>query len=555
VYTTAKKIRAALTTAEKRALDLHLLAGIFISLLDILFLGIIVWLINITAAHQNLVIAGYNISGFVADHLMVVAISAIVLFGLKNLLGYLITQAQYNYSYHVAARLSNTKLIQYLQSGYYNYIDTDSSVYMYQIGQQPVEFSQYLLSGYQQIIVQAALIVLTVIGILIYNAKLFLLISIFIVPPVLIVAYLIRKQLKTIRSTTRINSEKSLQHLKESLSAYIESHIYNKHTFFANRYTKYQQQLNTNLANLQSIQMLPSRLFEVFAVAGIFIITLINSRQNGNAANLIAVGVFMAAAYKIIPGLVKIISYSGQMKAFDHVLNNMMPGDEIKPENISHTIISPIKKMSFENIKFSYKDRVVFSNLNLELSAGDFAGISGVSGRGKTTLINMLLGFIDPACGHICINNLPTDMALRAAYREQISYVKQSVLLLHDTILKNIVLTDGEYNETRLDNALQITGLDLLIAQFPDGLDQLITENGNNLSGGQRQRIMLARALYKDFDLLILDEPFNELDDASEQKILKDLKLLSHQGKIVLFITHNQQSLSFCNKIITLDEA
>jgi ABC-type bacteriocin/lantibiotic exporter with double-glycine peptidase domain len=263
----------------------------------------------------------------------------------------------------------------------------------------------------------------------------------------------------------------------------------------------------------------------------------------------------MAAAYKIIPGLVRIISYSGQMKAFDHVLNNMMPGDEIIAENIDQTIIHPIKKISFENVKFNYKDRLVFGNLNLELSAGDFAGISGVSGRGKTTLINMLLGFIDQACGRICINGLPMAMPLRAAYRERISYVKQSVLLLHDTILKNIVLTDGGYDELRLNNALQITGLDLLIAQFPEGLDQLITENGNNLSGGQRQRIMLARALYKDFDLLILDEPFNELDDASEQKILKDLKLLSHQGKMVLFITHNQQSLSFCNKIIALDEA
>jgi ABC-type multidrug transport system fused ATPase/permease subunit len=555
VYTTAKRIRAALTPAEKRAFDLHLVSGIFISLLDILFLGVIVWLINITANHQNIVIAGYPISSFVADHLIAVAIAAIALFGIKNLLAYFLTQAQYNYSYRVAARLSNTKLIQYLQSSYFNYIDTDSSVYMYQIGQQPVEFSQYLLSGLQQIIVQTALIVLTVIGILIYNAQLFLLISIFIVPPVLLVAYLIRKQLKTIRSTTRITSEKSLQYLKESLSAYIESYIYNKHTFFANRYIKYQQQLNTNLANLQSIQMLPSRLFEVFAVAGIFIITLINNKQNGNAASLIAVGVFMAAAYKIIPGLVKIISYSGQMKAFDHVLNNMIPGDEIKPENISQTVIDPIKKISFNNIKFSYKDRIVFTNLNLELSAGEFAGISGVSGRGKTTLINMLLGFIDPACGHICINSLQMDMSLLAAYRERISYVKQSVLLLHDTVLKNIVLTDDDYNKDRLNNALQITGLDLLIAQFPEGLNQLVTENGNNLSGGQRQRMMLARALYKDFDLLILDEPFNELDDASEQKILKDLKLLSHQGKMVLFITHNQQSLSFCNKIITIDEA
>ncbi|OKS87165.1 ATP-binding cassette domain-containing protein [Mucilaginibacter polytrichastri] len=554
MYTTAKKIRAVLIPAERRALNRHLLLGILISLLDILSLAIIVWLVNITASHHIVVINGYFVSAWVNNNLLAVALITLALFGIKNLIGYLITQAQYNYSYKVAGRLSNTKLIQYLHSDYFNYVDTDSSVYMYQIGQQPVEFSQYLLSGLQQIIVQAALIVLAVIAILIYDTKLFLLISIFIVPPVLIIAYLIRRQLKSIRSTTRINSEKSLQYLKESLSAYIESHIYNKHTFFSGRYIKYQHQLNTNLANLQSIQMLPSRLFEVFAIAGIFIIMLINSREHGNTANLIAVGIFMAAAYKIIPGLVKIISYSGQMKAFDHVLNNMMPEEVSTPHQTNHNI-KAIQHISFSRIQFSYKDRVVFNNLNFELSKGNFAGISGFSGRGKTTLINMLLGFINPAYGEICINTLPVDMPILAAYRKRVSYVKQSVLLLHDTILKNIVLTDGDYDAARLNNALQLTGLNDLITQYPDGISQLITENGNNLSGGQRQRIMLARALYKDFDLLILDEPFNELDDASERKILTHLKQLAEQGKMILFITHNQQSLNFCNKIITLDEA
>ncbi|WCT14598.1 ATP-binding cassette domain-containing protein [Mucilaginibacter jinjuensis] len=554
MYTIIKKIRAVLVPAERRALNRHVLLGVLISVLDILFLAMIVWLINITASHQQVVVAGYPVSDFVWDNLIAVAIGTVLLFGIKNSLGYLITQSQYRYSYRVAARLSNTKLMQYLHNDYFNYVNTDSSVYMYQIGQQPIEFSQYILSGLQQIIVQAALIALSVIAIAVYNFQLFLMVTVFILPPVLIVAWLIRKRIKTVRSTTRINSEKSLQHLKESLSAYIESHIYNKHSFFSDRYTRYQQQLNTNLANLQSIQLLPSRLFEVFAIAGIFIITIINSHYH-NSTNLIAVGVFMAAAYKIIPGLVNIINYNGQIKAFEHALNNMLPDDEI---SVSENVLLPaesIQNIKFHQVKFSYKDRTIFNNLNFELSSEDFAGISGVSGRGKTTLINMLLGFIEPESGQISINGSSADKHLRAAHRERISYVKQSVLLLHDTILKNIILSDGEYDDARLNKALQITGLDALIAQYPEGIHQLITENGNNLSGGQRQRIMMARALYKDFDLLILDEPFNELDDASEQKILHYLKAMTDAGKIILFITHNQQSLNFCNKTINLHEA
>lgn len=554
MYTIIKKIRAVLVPAERQALNRHVLLGVLISVLDILFLAMIVWLINITASHQRVIIAGYPVSDFVWNNLIAGAIGTVLLFGIKNSIGYLIIQSQYRYSYRVAARLSNTKLMQYLHNDYFNYVNTDSSVYMYQIGQQPIEFSQYILSGLQQIIVQAALIILSVIAIAIYNFRLFLMISVFILPPVLIVAYLIRRRIKTIRSTTRINSEKSLQYLKESLSAYIESHVYNKHAFFSDRYTRYQQQLNTNLANLQTIQLLPSRLFEVFAIAGIFIITIINSKYH-NSTNLIAVGVFMAAAYKIIPGLVNIINYNGQIKAFEHALNNMLPNDEEPVSiNTNHTI-APIRSIKFQHVKFSYKERSIFNNLNFELESGDFAGISAISGRGKTTLINMLLGFMEPENGQISINELPADKASRAVYRQRISYVKQSVLLLHDTILKNIVLSDGKYDEARLNKALRITGIDLLIAQYPEGIDQLITENGNNLSGGQRQRIMLARALYKDFDLLILDEPFNELDDSSEQKILHDLKTMTDAGKTILFITHNQQSLNFCNKTINLHEA
>lgn len=477
LYSTIKKIRIALIPTERGSLNRHVLGGIFISLLDILFLAIVVGLINITTSHQQVIVAGYPVSAIVWGNLAMVSVITIVLFGIKNIASYFITQSQYRYSYRVAARLSNSRLVQYLHSDYFNYVNTDSSVYMYQIGQQPIEFSQYILLGIQQIMVQAALISLTIIAILIYNAKLFLIITIFILPPVLIVAYLVRKKIKAIRGTTRSNSEKSLQYLKESLSAYIESHIFNKYAFFSNRYIKHQQQLNTNIANLQSIQLLPSRLFEVFAIAGIFIITIINS-HNGSASNLIAVGVFMAAAYKIIPGLVNIISYSSQIKAFEHVLENMVSETE-HTTSPNQTPSQAIQKIEFKAVKFSYQDRNIFQNLNLELSAGDFAGISGFSGRGKTTLINILLGFIEQSAGQIQINSESVNANLRAAYRERISYVKQSVLLLHDSILKNITLTDGEYDEPRLNQAIQTTGLDSLIAQYPTGINQLITANSH----------------------------------------------------------------------------
>ena len=105
----------------------------------------------------------------------------------------------------------------------------------------------------------------------------------------------------------------------------------------------------------------------------------------------------------------------------------------------------------------------------------------------------------------------------------------------------------------KLKIALDISGLDTLIDQSPEGLGQMIMENGKNISGGQQQRITLARAFYKNADLVLLDEPFNELDEESEMKILDHLRTLTSQGKMIILVTHNRKCLSYCNKILSLD--
>src|SRR5688572_11067981 len=115
-------------------------------------------------------------------------------------------------------------------------------------------------------------------------------------------------------------------------------------------------------------------------------------------------------------------------------------------------------------------------------------------------------------------------------------------------------MDEKNYDKERLESALKISGLCDFINQFPDGLDKMIMENGKNISGGQQQRIAIARALYKNADLLLLDEPFNELDEASEISLLEHFQELAQQGKLIILITHNRKSLSYCTKIISLDE-
>jgi len=120
--------------------------------------------------------------------------------------------------------------------------------------------------------------------------------------------------------------------------------------------------------------------------------------------------------------------------------------------------------------------------------------------------------------------------------------------------LKNIILEEKLYDAEKLELALLNSGLKDFLESLPEGLDKTITENGKNISGGQQQRIVIARAIYKNADLILLDEPFNELDEPSTSSLVRYFKELSFSGKIVIMITHDSKSLSHCNKIISLDE-
>ena len=115
-------------------------------------------------------------------------------------------------------------------------------------------------------------------------------------------------------------------------------------------------------------------------------------------------------------------------------------------------------------------------------------------------------------------------------------------------------MQEHDYDQAKIERIAMQTGINTFAHSFPAGLETLITENGKNFSGGQRQRINFARALYKDFDFLIMDEPFNELDELSELAMLRELQKIAATGKIVLLITHNSMALDFCNKKIVMDE-
>jgi ABC-type bacteriocin/lantibiotic exporter with double-glycine peptidase domain len=547
-----QSVSGILDQKEKVRFCLNILLDLVIGVLDIIFLGLLLLIINFYSTSQFPVIHFLNQSFFNKGSLTLISVF-LGLYAIKNWLGYRAAKSQNSFFYDVSSRLSRQNMLDYLKDDYFKFVNIDSSVYIRKISQQPIEFSNYILTNIQQIISQTILIFFTTVGILFYHPSLFISLFTLLMPPVILSGYYIKRRLRDVRTNSKLTSQLTLQYLKESLGGYVEGNVYDKHIFFTDRYYRYQKQLNGYIATQQTLQGLPSRLIEVFAVLGFLILIAINRYFSGNpGVGLLDIGVFMAASYKIIPGVVKILNSSGQIKTYEFTLNDLQRDNEVEFD--VKKPISGISSIQFDKIAFSYRHNQVLNSFSLNIFPGDFVGVTGPSGLGKTTIINLLLGFLEEDSGTILINNTQTNTSDRRLFWERIAYCKQQSFFINDSILKNVTLTEGEYDIARLENVLSFCGIEHILNQYPEGIDKLITENGKNISGGQKQRLMLARALYHDFDLLILDEPFSELDEVSENSLLVKLKLMAQKGKMIIMITHNKASLSFCNKLISLND-
>jgi ABC-type multidrug transport system fused ATPase/permease subunit len=224
-----------------------------------------------------------------------------------------------------------------------------------------------------------------------------------------------KRKMNTVRLSIKKTSERTGQYLKEALSSFVESNIYNKKYFFGQRYNFFREKESQYQADHQVIQNLPSRLIEVFAVFGLFVLITINVyNKNSAGLNIITIGAFMAAAYKIIPGIVKILNSIGQAKTYWFTVTGLANENKIATTHTEHQ--PGIRSVKFDRVSFNYGKEPVLQDLSLCIHKGELTGITGVSGKGKTTMINLLLGFLSPLSGDIVINDASTSADDRKKY-------------------------------------------------------------------------------------------------------------------------------------------
>jgi ATP-binding cassette subfamily C protein len=224
-------------------------------------------------------------------------------------------------------------------------------------------------------------------------------------------------------------------------------------------------------------------------------------------------------------------AYWSLLDTIDNARNEREPGGG----NIKPTLHSGI---TYRDISFAYDGHQVLSHLNLEIPVHRITTLIGPSGSGKTTIIDLLIGLLQPDSGQVLIDGVPLEELDIKAWRSMIGYVPQETVLLHDSVLHNVTLGDPAITEAQVIEALKEAEAWEFVSRLPEGIHTLVGERGGRLSGGQRQRISIARALINRPQLLILDEATSALDPGSEAAIVQTLGRLKDHLTI-LAISHN----------------
>ncbi len=314
------------------------------------------------------------------------------------------------------------------------------------------------------------------------------------------------------------------------------------------------------------IQAIPAALFEtIFVSITLLLVAFIVTNEKINILPLVSLYIF--AFIRILPIFSRFGSYISNLRAsYPSVIllnNELKKLEEYNIEKEKIDKLSKNKKLEFNNqiefkdIYFDYKNekKEIFKGLNYKIKKNTCIAFVGKSGAGKTTLINILAGLLKPNSGQIKIDNIILDNDINL-WQKKIGLISQENYLLDDTIKNNIIFlnSDEEINNENLNDAILFSGLKNFIDALPNKLETIVGEKGSFLSGGQVQRIALARLLYRNPEVLILDEFTNSLDFETENFILEKLnELKTSKNKTIIMISHKMKPLKICDEIVILN--
>lgn len=572
------KIKCALEVFDrKQKLNLvYVTIIIFLqSFAELLGVSVILPFINAVVAPETLLEEkpirwAYDFFGMesTGELIIYLAVLIIIVYILKNLFLIYVYELQYKFAYYGKKQMQNELMRYYIGKDYTFFLNVNSSELIRNINTDPEMFYTAVQNALQ-LLSELCVSVIIVVFLLFTDVTITLGVAVSVGIMFLLMIKGLRRVLARYGDERRVYSANMFKCMQQAFGGIKEIKIANRESYFQNDFEK-QNEVYTHVIKQNAfLSAIPKPVMEALCIAGLMAVVAIQvANGTTDTTQFIGVlGVFAAAAFKLLPSVNKISSY------FAAIVHNAVVIEKVRDEyremqetklsggqskesaaKTREKTISLEREISVEHLEFSYPntEEAVIRDANVVIPKNCSAAFIGPSGAGKTTFVDLILGILTPQKGSICVDGTDIHEALRG-WHEKIGYIPQTIYMLDDTIRNNIAFGDaGEIDDARVWEALRQAQLEDFIKGLEDGLDTVIGEAGVRLSGGQRQRIGIARALYRRPEVLVLDEATSALDNETEAAVMEAIDRL--QGKMTMFIiAHRLSTIQNCDIVYKVE--
>jgi len=564
---TISKIKYLLKSISKTRILILLILLTIGLILEMLSLGLLLPILSLLLDTTN-VISKYPVLKKYLNFIGNTSQINIIYFGLALLISLYTIKAlfliylnyfQGKFSSTLSSKITNDLFRGYLKQPYLFHLNRNSSLLFKIINQEIANFSGFIYNFITIVLELSAII--GIIFILIYREPRGAILVGLVLSFFSFLFHLsIKKKLHKWGIKKQFHSTEFYKNVLQGLSGVKEIKLLGRENYYINAVNSHNIPLNELNMKNALVSALPRLYFELLAVIGMsFVIIMMLIQNQPTEAIIPTIGLFVAAAFRILPSISRILNSFQQIsltKPSIELLYNefVIINNNKKEKDITNHDLVLSNKIVLSNISFQYPNTSIntLTSICLEIKKGEFIGFIGKSGSGKSTLIDTILGLLEPQHGEVLIDGFNITKNLRG-WQNQIGYVPQTIYLTDENLINNIAfgIEDKDIDLNAVKKAISLAQLDELVESLPNGLNTIVGERGIRLSGGQRQRIGIARALYYNPSILVLDEATSSLDLDTEMSVMKSVNSL-HGQKTIIVVAHRMSTLSNCDKIYKL---